>query len=174
MLLPEVCAENSPDIQTPAVQHTATAGAGGPYGLERAHGPEQRRQRRWGVARAAAAARAGIRIVFDPSLAYETITLSSGPLALGSNLTINGLGADLLAISGNQQSQLFTVKGSVQVTLANLTLTGGMSSDGGAVRNEEKASLTLDSDILSDNQAVQGGAVFNRPGAASPSTIRSS
>ena len=58
-----------------------------------------------------AAAQSGDTIVFDPSLAYETITLSSGPLALGSNLTIDGLGANLLAISGNDASQLFTLSG---------------------------------------------------------------
>ena len=32
------------------------------------------------------AAQSGDTIVFDPSLSYETITLSSGPLALSSNL----------------------------------------------------------------------------------------
>ena len=44
-------------------------------------------------------------------MVYETITLSSGPLALSSNLTINGLGANQLAISGNNASQLFTLSG---------------------------------------------------------------
>ena len=54
--------------------------------------------------------RAGIRSSSTRSR-DETITLSSGPLALGSNLTINGLGANLLAISGNDASQLFTLSG---------------------------------------------------------------
>jgi hypothetical protein len=79
---------------------------------------------------AIAAAQSGDTIVFDPSLAYETITLSSGPLALSSNLMIDGPGDNLLAISGNHASQLFTLSGNAQVTLANLTLTGGMSSQG--------------------------------------------
>ena len=61
-----------------------------------------------------AAAQSGDTIVFDPSLAYETITLSSGPLALSSNLTIDGPGADQLAISGNHASQLFTLSGSTR------------------------------------------------------------
>ena len=120
-----------------------------------------------------AAAQSGDTIVFDPSLAYETITLSSGPLALSSNLTIDGLGANLLAISGNNASQLFTLSGTAQVTLANLTLTGGMSSQGGAVFIGGTAALTLDSDILSGNQAVGdangnalGGAVYNSAGAS--------
>jgi hypothetical protein len=37
-----------------------------------------------------AAAQSGNTIVFDPSLMHETITLTSGPLALSSNLTIEG------------------------------------------------------------------------------------
>ena len=80
--------------------------------------------------------------------------MSSGPLALSSTLTIDGLGADSLAISGNNASQLFTLSGSAQVTLANLTLTGGMSNQGGAVYIGGMAALALDSDILSGNQAV--------------------
>jgi hypothetical protein len=120
-----------------------------------------------------AAAQSGDTIVFDPSLMHETITLSSGPLALSSNVTIDGPGADLLAISGNNASQLFTLSGSAQVRLANLTLTGGMSSHGGAVLIDGTAALTLDSDILSANQAVGdsngnalGGAVYNSAGAS--------
>jgi hypothetical protein len=120
-----------------------------------------------------AAAQSGDTIVFDPSLSYQTITLSSGPLALSSNLTIDGPGADLLALSGNQQNQLFTLSGPAQVTLANLTLSEGESSQGGAVYIGGNAALTLDSDILSGNQAVGdtqgnalGGAVFNSAGAS--------
>jgi hypothetical protein len=120
-----------------------------------------------------AAAQSGDTIIFDPSLAYESITLSSGPLALSSNLAIDGLGADLLAISGNNASQLFTLSGTAQVTLANLTLTEGVSNQGGAVFIGGSAALTLESDILSGNQAVGdsngnalGGAVYNSAGAS--------
>jgi hypothetical protein len=120
-----------------------------------------------------AAAQSGDTIVFDPSLAYETISLSSGPLALSSNLTIDGPGAGVLAISGNNASQLFTLSGTAQVTLSNLTLTGGMSSQGGAVFIGGTAALTLDSDILSANQALGdsngnalGGAVYDSAGAS--------
>jgi hypothetical protein len=80
---------------------------------------------------AIAAAQSGDTMVFDPSLAYETITLSGGPLAISSNLTIDGLGANQLAISHNNASQLFMLSGSARVTLANLTLTGGHVQPGG-------------------------------------------
>ena len=120
-----------------------------------------------------AAAQSGDVIVFNPSMASETITLSSGPLALSSNLTINGLGASLLTISGNNASQLFALSGTAQVTLANLTLTGGKSSQGGAIFLGGTAAPTLDSDVLSGNQAVGdangnalGGAVYTAPGTS--------
>jgi hypothetical protein len=120
-----------------------------------------------------ATAQSGDTIVFDPSLVHETITLTSGPIGLINSLTIDGPGANLLAISGNNASQLFTLSGSAQITLASLTLTGGMSSQGGAILIGGTASLTLNGDILSDNQAVGdsngnalGGAVYNSAGAS--------
>jgi hypothetical protein len=120
---------------------------------------------------AIAAAHGGDTIVFDRSLAHETITLSSGPLAVSSNLTIHGLGAKHLAISGKHASQLFTLSGTAQVTIADLTLTGGKSSQGGAILVGGTAALTLDGDILSGNQAVSdkngnafGGAVYSSAG----------
>jgi hypothetical protein len=120
-----------------------------------------------------AAAQSGDTIVFDPSLILQTITLTSGPLALSSNLTIDGLGADLLAISGNQHSRLFELSASAHVTLANLTITGGLSSKGGAIFIEGNGSLFLDGDNLSGNGAVAdsdgnalGGAVYNSAGAS--------
>jgi hypothetical protein len=122
---------------------------------------------------ATAAAQSGDTIAFDPSLTGQTITLSSGPLALSSNLTIDGLGANLLSISGNNASQLFTLSGSAQVTLANLTLTGAKSSQGGAIFLGGTAALSLDSDVLSGNQAVGdangnafGGAVYSSAGTS--------
>jgi hypothetical protein len=120
-----------------------------------------------------AAAQSGDTIIFDPSLMHKTITLTSGPLTLSNNLTIDGPGADLLTISGNENGRIFELSGSAQVTLADLTLTGGMSSQGGAILIGGNAALTLDNDILSGNQAVGdtngnalGGAVYNSAGGS--------
>ena len=57
-------------IPTPAVLCAAVLGAGGPYRLERAHGPEQCRQRH-GSLPIDTAAQSGDTIVFDPSLAIR-------------------------------------------------------------------------------------------------------
>jgi hypothetical protein len=109
-----------------------------------------------------ATAQSGDTIVFDPSLAYETIS------------------ANKLAISGNNASQLirlrgdlFRLSGNAQISLDNLTLTGGMASEGGAIFIGGTAALTLDN---AGNQAVGGaddanpnalgGAVYNSAGAS--------
>src|SRR6516165_5841274 len=47
-----------------------------------------------------AAARDGDQIVFDPGLHGQTITLTSGQLALTKSLDIEGSGPDELSISG--------------------------------------------------------------------------
>src|SRR5262249_62422511 len=48
-----------------------------------------------------AAAQDGDQIVFDQTLQGQTITLTSGQLAVTKRLDIEGLGADQLAVSGN-------------------------------------------------------------------------
>src|SRR6516165_3699459 len=58
-----------------------------------------------------AAAQSGDTINFAPRLDGQTITLTSGYLAISNNLTIQGPGASLLTISGNHLSQVFHVTG---------------------------------------------------------------
>jgi hypothetical protein len=72
-------------------------------------------------------AQSGDQIVFDPSLQGQTITLTSGELAITKSLDIEGLGADQLAISGNHASRIFDISGGVTVTLAGLTITDGLA-----------------------------------------------
>src|SRR5713226_10481530 len=50
---------------------------------------------------AIAAAQNGDQIVFDLSIKGQTITLTSGPLAITQSIDIEGPGADKLAVSGN-------------------------------------------------------------------------
>jgi hypothetical protein len=53
-----------------------------------------------------AAASNGDEIVFDPTLAGQTIALTTGELLQDKDLTITGPGSDELAISGNNASAL--------------------------------------------------------------------
>jgi hypothetical protein len=110
---------------------------------------------------AIASAGDGDTIVFDPSLAGQTITLTSGELAITKSLDIEGLGAKKLAVSGNGQSQVFDVNTSGgTVTLAGLTIENGTGMYGGGIDNEG-GTLTVSQCALSGNSAWRGGAINN-------------
>jgi hypothetical protein len=70
-----------------------------------------------------ALAQSGDTIVFDPSLSGQTIGLSGSELYIGTQLTIQGLGANNLAIFGGQ-SRVFEVQGA-SVALSGMTIEGG-------------------------------------------------
>jgi len=87
---------------------------------------------------AIAAAQSGDQIMFDTSLRGQTITLTSGPLAITQSLDIEGPGLGQLAVSGNHASRIFAISGGATVTIAGLTITDGMvvgSDGGGAILN---------------------------------------
>jgi hypothetical protein len=113
------------------------------------------------------AAQSGDTIIFAPSLSGQTITLYD-QLVINKSLTIQGLGAKNLTISGGEHGRVFEVYGSnVQVTLAGMTITGGdgyesndrlfwqYATDGGAILNF--AALTIQSCTVFNNTAYVGG-----------------
>ena len=121
----------------------------------------------------------GDTIVFDSSLNGQTITLTSGALAISTSLDIQGPGAHLLAISGNNQSRVFDLsqnldKPTVAVTIAGLTIRDGLSSSGaGGGIFSRGSTVTLINDVLSNNiangasdadHAARGGAVATLEG----------
>ncbi len=115
-------------------------------------------------------------IDFDPSLASAdvgfgqgTIGLELGQLVIDKSLTINGLGADELTVSGNNASRVFNVNdgdfnSNIDVVIDGLTITEGLTnSDGGGILNREN--LTLTRSIISNNTAqVDGGGIRNDRG----------
>jgi hypothetical protein len=72
-----------------------------------------------------AAAKTGDVILFDPKLASKAITLTSGELDITTSLTIQGLGAGELTISGDRLSRVFEVAANTTVTLNGLNITDG-------------------------------------------------
>src|SRR5262249_55809036 len=118
-----------------------------------------------GSLRAAIAdASSGDTIRFAPSLNGQTITLTSGELAISKNLDIEGPGASLLAVSGNDASRVFDISKRLTVTLAGLTITHGSADHGGGILNGAGASLIVRAVALSNNRAtggLGGGAIFN-------------
>jgi hypothetical protein len=107
-----------------------------------------------------AAAKSHDTIDFAPGLDGQTITLTSGELAIGQNLTIDGPGAGLLTVSGGNASRIFEVDGAkTNVTLTGLTLTQGAGLGGGAIDNG--GTLAVRDCTLSGNSAEGGGAIDN-------------
>ena len=96
-------------------------------------------------------------IQLDPNL---------GELAIGKGLTVQGPGADLITVSGNNAVRVFSV-GSATVTLRGLTIANG-SSGGGSGILLSAGTLTVSECVLTANIANfegdligDGGAVFN-------------
>ena len=67
-------------------------------------------------------------IVFAASLNGQTIALTSNELAINKSLDIEGPGAGLLAVSGNDQFRVFDVSQGLTVTIAGLTVTHGVGA----------------------------------------------
>src|SRR5262245_22560649 len=110
-------------------------------------------------------------IDFAPAARDGTITLTSGQLSITDDLTIDGPGADRLAVSGNDTSRVFRIGSGVTVAIDDLTITHGRANNGGGIWNAG-GSLSLSHVIVSQNQVLgdpgtqrQGGGVINQGGA---------
>ena len=105
-------------------------------------------------------------IVFQSGLT-GTITLTSGEILVTDSVSINGPGAGVITVSGNNASRVFHVENSgatapITVDINNLTLTAGLASgaSGGAVAGVGE-NLTLDHlSITSSNADAEGGGVY--------------
>jgi beta-glucanase (GH16 family) len=114
----------------------------------------------------------GGTINFADALADQTITLTSGPLTVGKNVTIDGSAAPGLMISGNSTDRVFIVNAGMKATIKDLTITKGYGWQlaGGILNN---GSLTLDHVVVTDNTMATnageywqgGGGIYNGSGA---------
>lgn len=117
---------------------------------------------------AIASASSGDTVEFAPVLDGQTITLASGELTIGKNLTITGPGATHLTISGNGASRVLYVS-SGTVDISGLTITDGNGthpSDGSTNQGDDidvegaSTSVTLDGlAITGANGSLFGGGV---------------
>ncbi len=115
-----------------------------------------------------------LAITFAPDLAGQTITLTQGQLLITAPMTITGLGANQLTISGGGNSRIFEVNandgGAAQVAITGLTLTdgNGIGGDdsgyfGGAILTFETLNLSADA-ITRSSASEEGGAIYNYGG----------
>src|SRR5215203_4882860 len=112
-------------------------------------------------------------ILFEPTLfgTPQTISLSLGELTFAQNsgtYTLFGTGRELLTISGNNASRVFSPGGNRVVLLKNFTITGGNAIGsnpgyGGAIQSS--GWLSLDNLMLRNNSAANfGGALYSASG----------
>ena len=124
---------------------------------------------------------AGGTVDFSSSLNGKTIALKGGQLVVNKQLTIKGLGASKLTVSGNNVSRVFFVSGSfaLPTVISDVTITkgnavgtdlsgSGLDSDGGGILNTGFLSLVRVG--VTGNKAIvgNGGGIFNS-GASSVS-----
>src|SRR5262249_48170026 len=74
----------------------------------------------------------GDTITFHPSVT-GTITLTSGELVIGKSMTINGPGAKVLTISGNNASRVFHITGGSSLISGLHIANGNTSGAGGGI-----------------------------------------
>jgi hypothetical protein len=99
----------------------------------------------------------GGTVSFAPELAGQTLVLTSGPLVLSKNVTIDAAAAPGLTLSGNGADRVFIVNSGVAASVSHLTVADGFGFDlaGGILNN---GSLVLDHCTVRDNRV---GAVSN-------------
>lgn len=137
---------------------------------------------RWAVGQANAATSAST-IDFTLASTPAVITLTSGQLTLTNTAyptTIDGPGASLLSVSGNNASRVFQVDKGVTASISGLTITGGLVKNfhPGAGLYNDGGSVSLTGCTISDNKALftssgiingfqysTGGGIYSKGGA---------
>jgi hypothetical protein len=88
-----------------------------------------------------------------------TITLTSGQLAVYASVDIEGPGADVITVSGNDASRVFYLyadSAGEAVTIAGLTIAHGLADEGGGIYDRGEG-LTLDHVVLTANATTAKG-----------------
>jgi hypothetical protein len=109
----------------------------------------------------------GDTIDFDPALKRQTITLTTAELAIAKNVTISGPGANLLAVSRDQNApgfRIFHVAPNHTVIIQGITIAHGIDVTGAGIWNDH-ATLTVNSCAVTGNSATDskyaGGGILN-------------
>ncbi|MCI0332826.1 MAG: hypothetical protein L0228_06350 [Planctomycetes bacterium] len=131
---------------------------------------------------AAAAAMSGDTIVFSVTGTIDLTNNGTGHVRLGTDLTLQGPGANLLTIKAfdptpnvnNSDGRRVLLVGNsvgssvINVTISGLTISGGdpqlidENTAGGGIRNMEN--LTIVDCVITDNFTFNGGAISNHAG----------
>lgn len=106
-------------------------------------------------------------IYFDSALNGQTITLTSGELAINASIKIQGPGPNLLTVSRDAQAspfRIFHVMPGHTDTIQGLTIRGGSGVDGSGILNDHSV-LSLTNCIIRENVVSvnfgYGGGIYN-------------
>jgi beta-glucanase (GH16 family) len=123
---------------------------------------------RWAINRVAT----GGLVNFDPALAGSTIDLTSGPLVIGKDVTLDGSGAPGIAVSGGGTDRVMIVDAGAGVWVNDLAFINGFGWQlaGGILNNGD---LTLERAIVAGNVMGTdagdfwqgGGGIYSGDGA---------
>lgn len=105
-----------------------------------------------------------------------TVTLATGQLEITDTVTIQGPGAAILAVSGNNASRVFYLyngSATVDVTISGLTVRGGAANLGAGIVNFDE-NLTLDGVVVTGNAATGDGGGIWSDGFSHTLTLRNS
>jgi hypothetical protein len=106
----------------------------------------------------------GATVTFDPSLAGQTITLTSGQIILSNSVYLYATGlTNGVQINGHGTSRIFQVNTGTTAILYGLILTNGNpgANFGGAIFNSSGTLLELIACTIAGNTSSQGGAIEN-------------
>ena len=121
----------------------------------------------------------GDQIIFDESLFAEpaSMILTLGQLEIGDGVAVTGPGRDRLTIDANQNSRVINVgRGSFDVTLTGLTISGGRTrggrvDSGGGIRLLSSGATTIRDSRVSGNRtegdSANGGGIYLDAGSLS-------
>ena len=110
-------------------------------------------------------------VAFDPGIfsTAQTITLTDGSLALSNTtapVTIDGPGAGLLSVSGNNTTYVFNISADAVVSMSGLSIIDGNGVFGGGLFND--GMLTITNTTFAGNSGLYGGALYSRAGGSAP------
>jgi CSLREA domain-containing protein len=92
----------------------------------------------------------------------DIITLTSGQLTITDDVTIVGIGASKLTVSGNNASSVLEITGTgTDVSIDGLKIANANDVIYGSIFLDSNASLNLTNSTVSDNRGAVGG-IFNR------------
>jgi predicted outer membrane repeat protein len=94
-----------------------------------------------------------------------TITLTSGKIDINKDLAIIGPGAPVLAISGNNASQIFNVFTGKKLDISGLTIRNGTDLVGGAILNFGNLKIA-DCEFIDNTATSIGGAIYADQGGS--------